>query len=63
LRHRRSKRKSCFGDGRKRFVEVAHRRALVGALVKALDELLRKADSGEPSSMVIWLQRASTSSR
>lgn len=30
----------------------------VGALVKALDELLRKADSGGPSSMVIWLQRS-----
>ena len=30
----------------------------VGALVRALDELLRKADSGGPSSMVIWLQRA-----
>lgn len=29
----------------------------VGALVRALDELLRKADSGGPSSMVIWLQR------
>ena len=30
----------------------------VGALVKALDELLRQADSGEPSSLVIWLQRS-----
>ena len=30
----------------------------VGALVRALDELLRKADSGGPSSMVIWLQRS-----
>ena len=30
----------------------------MGALVKALDELLRKADSGGPSSMVIWLQRS-----
>jgi hypothetical protein len=30
----------------------------VGALVKALDELLRKADSRGPSSLVIWLQRA-----
>jgi uncharacterized protein DUF5615 len=28
-----------------------------GALVKALDELLRKADS-EPSRQVIWLQRS-----
>ena len=32
--------------------------ATVGALVKALDELLRPADSGGPSSMVIWLQRS-----
>ena len=32
--------------------------ATLGALVKALDELLRKADSGGPSSRVIWLQRA-----
>lgn len=30
----------------------------VGALVKALDDLLRNADSGGPSSMVIWLQRS-----
>lgn len=30
----------------------------VGALVKALDELLRQAESGGPSSMVIWLQRS-----
>jgi hypothetical protein len=30
----------------------------VGALVKALDELLRKADSEGPSSMVVWLQRS-----
>jgi hypothetical protein len=30
----------------------------VGALVKALDELLRNADSGGPSSMVSWLQRS-----
>jgi hypothetical protein len=30
----------------------------VGALVKALDELLRKADSEGPSSLVIWLQRS-----
>jgi hypothetical protein len=30
----------------------------VGALVKALDELLRNADSGGPSSLVIWLQRS-----
>ncbi len=30
----------------------------VGALVKALDELLLKADSGGPSSRVIWLQRS-----
>lgn len=30
----------------------------VGALVKALDELLRNAESGGPSSMVIWLQRS-----
>jgi hypothetical protein len=30
----------------------------VGALVKALDELLRNADSGDPSSLVIWLQRS-----
>jgi hypothetical protein len=30
----------------------------VGALVKALDDLLRTADSGGPSSMVIWLQRS-----
>lgn len=29
-----------------------------GALVKALDELLRKADSEGPSSTVIWLQRS-----
>jgi hypothetical protein len=34
----------------------------VGALVKALDELLRKADSGGPSSLVIWLQRSESSS-
>jgi hypothetical protein len=32
--------------------------ATVGALVKALDELLRKADWDSPSSMVIWLQRS-----
>ena len=32
--------------------------ATLGALVKALDELLRKADSGVPNSMVIWLQRS-----
>jgi hypothetical protein len=30
----------------------------VGALVKALDDLLRNAGSGGPSSMVIWLQRS-----
>jgi predicted nuclease of predicted toxin-antitoxin system len=30
----------------------------VGALVKALDELLRKAGSEGPSSLVIWLQRS-----
>jgi Domain of unknown function (DUF5615) len=30
----------------------------VGALVKALDELLQEADSEGPSSMVIWLQRS-----
>jgi hypothetical protein len=30
----------------------------VGALVKALDELLRKSDSKDPSSMVVWLQRS-----
>ena len=30
----------------------------VGTLVKALDECLRKADLGGPSSMVIWLQRS-----
>jgi predicted nuclease of predicted toxin-antitoxin system len=30
----------------------------VGALVKALDELLREAGSGGPSSLVIWLQRS-----
>ena len=30
----------------------------VGALVKALAELLRKADSEGPSSRVIWLQRS-----
>ena len=30
----------------------------VGALVKALDELLRKADSEDRSSQVIWLQRS-----
>jgi hypothetical protein len=30
----------------------------VGALVKALDELLRKAGSEGRSSMVIWLQRS-----
>jgi len=30
----------------------------VGAWVKALDELLRKADSEGPSSMVIWLHRS-----
>ncbi len=29
----------------------------VGALVKALDELLRQDDPGGPSSTVIWLQR------
>lgn len=29
----------------------------VGALVKALDELLRKAGWESPSSIVIWLQR------
>jgi hypothetical protein len=32
--------------------------ATVGALVKALDELLRKVDSEDPSSKVIWLQRS-----
>jgi len=32
--------------------------ATVGALVKALDELMRTADSGSPSSMVVWLQRS-----
>ena len=30
----------------------------VGALVKALDELLRKTDSEDRSSKVIWLQRS-----
>lgn len=30
----------------------------VGALVKALDELLREADSEDQSSKVIWLQRS-----
>ncbi|HEX5714538.1 MAG TPA: DUF5615 family PIN-like protein [Thermoanaerobaculia bacterium] len=30
----------------------------VGALVKALDELLREADSEDRSSKVIWLQRS-----
>ncbi len=30
----------------------------VGALVKALDELLRNADSEDRSSQVIWLQRS-----
>jgi hypothetical protein len=30
----------------------------VGALVKALDELLREAGSDDPSSKVIWLQRS-----
>lgn len=34
------------------------RAATVGALVKALDELLRSAESDGPSSPVIWLQRA-----
>lgn len=29
----------------------------IGALVKALDELLREAGSDGPSSQVIWLQR------
>lgn len=32
--------------------------ATVGALVKALDDLLRKADSEDRSSKVIWLQRS-----
>lgn len=32
--------------------------ATVGALVKALDELMRRADSEGRSSMVIWLQRS-----
>ncbi len=32
--------------------------ATVGALVKALDELLRKEGSEGPSSLVIWLQRS-----
>jgi hypothetical protein len=32
--------------------------ATVGALVKALDELLRQAASEGPSSRVIWLQRS-----
>jgi hypothetical protein len=30
----------------------------VGALVMALDELLREADSAGPSSLVTWLQRS-----
>ena len=30
----------------------------VGALVMALDELLRRADPEDPSSRVIWLQRS-----
>lgn len=32
--------------------------ATVGALVKALDDLLREADSEDRSSKVIWLQRS-----